>query len=83
VQKLTKEILDTIIKNQLESIAEFKIYFRSRKKDTKLIQTMVRWKLKPKIKYRNKLMKKKGKNSQFGIPFRKNISQKIYKEKLF
>jgi hypothetical protein len=70
VQKLTKENLDNIIKNQLESIAEFKIYFRSVRKDKKLIQTLVRWKLKPKIKYRNKLRKKKGKISQFGISFR-------------
>jgi hypothetical protein len=41
VQELTKGILDSIVKNQLESIAEFKIYFRPMKKDKKSIQTKV------------------------------------------
>jgi cell division protein YceG involved in septum cleavage len=85
VQKLTKEILNIIIKDPLESMAEFKIYFRSVRKDKKLIQTMVKWKLKRKIKYKNKLKKKKCKISQFGIPFRKkheseNLEGKIMLE---
>jgi hypothetical protein len=70
VKKLTKEILENIIKDLLDSIADFKIYFRTTNKNRKLIKTIIRWKLKPKIKYRNKLREKKGKINQFGISFR-------------
>jgi hypothetical protein len=49
VLELTKVILDTIIEEQSESIAEFKIHYRLSKKDRKLIQIMIRWKLNPKM----------------------------------
>jgi hypothetical protein len=51
------KLFDYAVSVMYEKIAEFKIYFRSVKKEKKLIKTMVRLNLKPMVKYRNNLRK--------------------------
>jgi hypothetical protein len=81
--EITKEILDAIIGSQSEFIAEFKVCCKSLKKDMKLIQVMIRRRLKPKIKYMNKFRRKKGKISHFGLLSKRHIRPKTYKRDLF
>jgi hypothetical protein len=52
--KLTREALSAIIGSHMEFTADLKFYYKLLKNDRKLIHIMIRWKLKPKIRWRGR-----------------------------
>jgi hypothetical protein len=80
LEVLFEKLLDIIMKRGSKLGGEVKLCLSLMKKNKKMILVAIRWKLKPRERFKNRIRKKKEKISYFGKPFKENSQEIFYLE---
>jgi hypothetical protein len=80
LEVLFGKLLDTIMRRESKLGGEVKLCLSLMKKDKKMIRAAIRWKSKPRERFKNRIRKKKEKISYFGKLFKENSQEIFYLE---